>query len=153
MISVRRIELDTPEHAAALRLREAVLRAPLGLSWSEADLDDEPLGYHLAAFDGEALIATLMLKPLDGGVTKMRQVAVDPGQQGRGIGTELVAFAETYAREQGCRRLVAHARATALGFYRALGYTEEGEPFLENTIPHRRVSKQLFPATTGCAVS
>jgi GNAT superfamily N-acetyltransferase len=143
MISVRRIELASPEHAAAQRLREAVLRAPLGLAWSEADLADEPLGHHLAAFDGDALVATLILKPLDSGVMKMRQVAVDPQQQGRGIGTGMIAFAEAYAREQGCRQLIAHARATALGFYRALGYAEEGEPFLENTIPHRRVSKCL----------
>jgi GNAT superfamily N-acetyltransferase len=74
---------------------------------------------------------------------KMRQVAVEPQQRGRGIGSQLVAFAEAYAGEHGCSRLIANARATALEFYRALGYAEEGETFLENTIPHRRVSKQL----------
>jgi GNAT superfamily N-acetyltransferase len=143
MITIRRIELDSPEHAAARRLREAVLRAPLGVSWSAADLADEPISEHFAAFDGESLIATLLLKPRETGVVQMRQVAVDPPQQGRGIGTRLVAFAEAHAREHGCRRLIAHARATALAFYRALGYAEEGEPFLENTIPHRLVTKRL----------
>jgi len=143
MIAIRRIELGSPEHAAALRLREVVLRTPLGLSWSDTDHVDEPISHHLAAFDGDALVATLMLKPVGDGVMKMRQVAVDPAQQGRGVGTQLVAFAEAYAREQGCSRLIANARGTALGFYRALAYVEEGEPFLENTIPHGRVSKQL----------
>lgn len=145
MITVRRIEIGSPEHAAALRLREAVLRAPLGLGWSDTDLAEEPLGNHLAAFDGCTLVATLILKPLDTGVMKMRQVAVDPAQQGRGIGAALVAFAETYAREHGCQRLIAHARATALGFYHALDYAEEGDPFLESTIPHRLVAKRLEP--------
>ncbi len=143
MITFRRIEPGSPEHAAALRLREAVLRTPLGLSWSGTDVAEEPLGYHLAAFDGDTLVATLILKPLDVGVMKMRQVAVDPQQQARGIGTQLIAFAEENARMHGCRRLVANAREAALGFYRALGYTEEGEPFIETTIPHRLVVKWL----------
>ena len=143
MIAIRRIEPGSPEYAAARRLREAVLRAPLGLSWSTADLADETISHHFAAFDGEALIATLMLKPREAGIVQMRQVAVEPQQQSRGVGTQLVAFAEAFAREHGCHGLIANARATALPFYRALGYIEEGELFLENTIPHRLISKRL----------
>lgn len=143
MITIRSIDHGSPDHAAALRLREAVLRTPLGLSWSATDIADEPLGHHLAAFDGDTLVGTLILKPVGIGVMKMRQVAIDPKLQGRGIGRQLIAFAEAYAHERGCRRLIAHARETVLGFYRALDYVEEGEPFFETTLPHRLVTKQL----------
>lgn len=143
MIVIRRIETGSTEYAAARRLREAVLRAPLGLAWTEADLADETISHHFAALDGEEVVATLMLKPREAGVLQMRQVAVDPPQQGRGIGAQLVTFAEAFARDRGARMLMAHARGTALPFYRALGYDEEGEDFIENTIPHRLVTKQL----------
>jgi GNAT superfamily N-acetyltransferase len=73
----------------------------------------------------------------------MRQVAVQPARQGGGIGAGLVGFAEAWARERGFRKIVAHARGTAVDFYRRLNYTVEGEPFLECTIPHQLVSKTL----------
>jgi GNAT superfamily N-acetyltransferase len=143
MIECRAIAIGSPEHDAALRLRAAVLRAPLGLTWTATDVADEPVCLHLGAFEGETLVAVLLLKPRDNGTMKMRQVAVDPQRQGQQVGAKLIAFAEKVAREQGCHRMIAHARATALGFYRRLGYAEEGEGFLENTIPHQRVWKEL----------
>lgn len=143
MIALREIALGSPEHAAALGLRDAVLRAPLGLTWTETDLADEPLCTHLAAFEGEILVGVLLLKRLEAGVMKMRQVAVAPERRGKAIGTKLLAFAEDCARERGCRRLTAHARETALGFYRSRAYVAEGGVFLEITIPHVRVSKSL----------
>ena len=133
----------TSEYAAALQLREAVLRRPLGLQPSEADLAAESLCFHLGAFDGPQLIAVLLLQPLDARTVQMRQVAVDPAQQRSGTGTRLIAFAETFAREQGCQLLIAHARSTALGFYEKLGYETTGPEFLETTIPHRLVSRRL----------
>jgi predicted GNAT family N-acyltransferase len=139
----REIALDSDEHRAALRLRAAVLRAPLGLDWTEADQADEPVCIHLAGFIGDRLVATLLLKPLDAAMVKMRQVAVEPERQGTGLGAVLVGFAEAQARERGFSRMMAHARGTALPFYERLGYTTEGDDFLENTIPHRRVTKTL----------
>ena len=143
MIELREIALGSAEHEAALRLREVVLRAPLGLTWTETDHMDEPLCAHLAAFDNGTLVAVLLLKPLDAKTMKMRQVAVAPERHGQSIGAKLVAFAEEFARARGGRRIIAHARGTALGFYRKLGYTTEGGEFLENTIPHQLVSKEL----------
>ena len=41
------------------------------------------------------------------------------------------------------RRLVLHARATAVGFYERLGYRIEGPEFCEVTIPHYPMGKSL----------
>lgn len=52
-------------------------------------------------------------------------LAVDPQQQGRGLGRELVAAAEQHARQQGCRAMdlrVISARSELLPFYQKLGY-------------------------------
>ena len=142
-LSYREIEVGTAEYEEALRLREAVLRGPLGLTLTTEELADEANCWHLAGFAGSELRAILLLKPIDPATVKMRQVAVDPELQGRGIGAQLIAFAEEFARQKGCRKVYAHARATALGFYRKIGYVVEGEEFLETTIPHRLVTKGL----------
>jgi GNAT superfamily N-acetyltransferase len=145
-LSFREIELSSPEYAAMLRLREAVLRRPLGLTFTAEEMALEPACLHLAALAGAAVIGTVLLQPLDAGTIKMRQVSIAPERQRQGIGEGLVRFAEEVARQRGFTRMIAHARSTAAAFYERLGYTPEGEPFLETTIPHLLVTKPLAPA-------
>ena len=142
-MTFRPFEPGTTEYEEALRLRETILRAPLGLALTKAELAQDPDCFHLGGFDGTRLIAVLLLLPLDGRTIKMRQVAVSRDSQRGGIGSQLIAFAEEYARQKGYRTMVAHARATALDFYRRIGYTASGEEFIEVTVPHRLVTKTL----------
>ncbi len=142
-LSFREVLPGSPHHLAAVQLREAVLRRPLGLEFTAEELADEPHCFHLVALAGADVIATLLFKPLDARTLKMRQVAVRPDLQRGGIGVRLVRFAEAFARERGCERIVAHARGTAIAFYERLGYAAVGEPFIENTIPHMVVTKTL----------
>jgi len=54
-------------------------------------------------------------------------IAVDPGQQGKGFGRVLLAFAETAARHRGFSdiRLYTHALMTEnIALYRRIGYVE-----------------------------
>jgi predicted GNAT family N-acyltransferase len=139
----REVPRDSPEYVAAIRLREAILRKPLGLVLSAEEMAAEPECRHFVGVMGTDVVATLLLKPLDAQTVKMRQVAVEPAMQGSGIGAGLVRFAEAAARELGFKTIVAHARATAVPFYLRLGYATEGELFIENTIPHQLVTKAL----------
>ena len=142
-VTFREFAVGSAEHAAALRLREDVLRKPLALAFTAEELAEEPVCFHLGAFYGERLIAVLLLKPVGPSEVKMRQVAVEPEFQFRGIGSGLVAFAERYASEKACRTIWAHARESAAEFYRKAGYTLSETSFLENTIPHRLATRQL----------
>ena len=139
----REVAPGSPEYHGAVRLREAILRLPLGLILTAEELAMEPECRHFIAVAGDEVIATLLLKPLDAQTVKMRQVAVEPSWQGRGVGARLVSFAEDAARASGFRRMIAHARGTAVPFYLRLRYTVEGEPFLEQTIAHQLVTKVL----------
>jgi len=89
------------------------------------------------------IVGCLVLQPLGGGAVRLRQMAVRADCRGRGLGSGLVAYAEAVARRHGCRRLVLHARAAAVGFYERLGYHAEGPPFIEVTIPHQSMAKNL----------
>lgn len=142
-MTFRAFAIGTPEYAAALQLREEVLRRPLGLRLSDADLAAESVCFHLGAFDGVRLVAVLLLQPLNADTAQMRQVAVNPAWQRCGIGSRLIAFAETFARSSGCKHLIAHARSTALSFYEKRGYEAAGPEFIETTISHRLVTRRL----------
>ncbi len=128
-----------------VQLRRRILRTPLGLDFAPEDLEKEVRDIHVAGFDLAHLVGCLVLTPASAEDIKMRQVAVDDGIQGKGVGTELVLYSERLARERGYRRMVLHARDTAVPFYERLKYEIEGEPFEEVTIPHRRMVKELSP--------
>lgn len=70
-------------------------------------------------------------------------LSVDPGRQGAGLGKLLVAAAEDYARQRGCRVMditVVNLRTELPPFYRKLGYQEVG------TAPLHEGMKVTHPA-------
>jgi GNAT superfamily N-acetyltransferase len=151
MLRIAEIAHGSPVYAQAVRLREAVLRRPLGLGFTEQELDDEAGSHHVVALWGDedgACVGCLVLLPIDAHVMRMRQVAVRPDQQRRGIGRALIGFAEQSARARGYREIVAHVREPAMPFYAALGYERTGPRFIEVTLPHFRMRKIITdPAT------
>lgn len=145
-VSCREFDYGSPEYLAAVDLREEVLRKPLGMTWQAHDFRGEEVSMHLGAFDGDVLVGTLILLPLDDKTVKMRQVAVSLRRQGQGVGSVLVRFAEQLACQRGFTAMVAHARCAVLGFYQRLGYRVEGEPLVEVGLPHAKIRKQLIGA-------
>jgi predicted N-acetyltransferase YhbS len=141
---LRRFQHGGAEYEQALALRNKVLRKPLGLDLYAEDLSGETRDIHLGAFIGGKLVGNLTLTPRDPGVLQMRQVAVHPDHQRKGIGGGLVRIAEKTAREEGCREIILHARETAKDFYLALGYEAVGERFVEIGIPHWNMVKKLL---------
>ncbi len=147
------IELQwiTTEHTlypAELQLRRKVLRYPLGLDFSEADLMPDSEDMHLIALSKDQVIGCLLLKPdkLEPEV-KMRQVAVDTVWQGRGIGQMMVRESESVLGRLQFERIVLHARDTAIPFYLRMNYELYSETFFEVGIPHRAMRKNLDPGS------
>lgn len=133
----------SPAYALAVALRRDLLRKPLGLEFTVAQLALEQDSLHLACFEGELLVGTLLLTPRTGEVVQMRQVAVHADRQGKGIGQRLVLESEAEARRRGYRTMLLHARETAVVFYAKLGYARVGEGFVEVGIPHQAMEKAL----------
>ncbi len=123
-------------------LRNKILRRPLGLELNEEDLASEASSALFGAWKGSQLVGCLMLTPRPG-CLQMRQVAVDSGLQGQGIGAALVRASEEYATRNGHRLIILHARETAIKFYLRLGYLERGPRFTEVGLLHQEMFKQL----------
>lgn len=130
----------------AVDLRYAVLREPLGLNYTREQLLAEDKDIHIVYYTDAIVMGTMMLTPGANGHIKMRQVAVDEQYQGAGIGAKMVEFAEAYALDNGYHYMEMHARKTAVPFYTKLGYHTVGEEFMEVTIPHYKMEKDLAEA-------
>ena len=143
-VTVRIIPFGSPEYIQEVELRLAVLREPLGLTFTEAQLEEEAEEIHINCFMGEKLAGTLLLKSISVDEIKMRQVAVNPDIRGRGIGRYMVFYAEGWAKGRGYKTMSMHAREESILFYLKLGYRITGEKFTEVTIPHFKMEKALL---------
>ena len=83
-------------------------------------------------------------KIIDEKLAKMQQVVVLPKYQSIGVGKNLVNFSEKFISNIGINSILLHAREPVVGFYEKLGYEKFGEKFLEVTIPHHKMNKNLI---------
>jgi N-acetylglutamate synthase-like GNAT family acetyltransferase len=140
---IREVAHGSPAYWATVGLRDSILRKPLGFQFSPEELEAEKDAHHLACYAGDRLVGCLVLEPLGDGDVRMKQVAVASDLQHQGIGTGLVELSEVVARGLGFRRMILHARETAVPFYERLGYSPVGDVFQEVTLPHRLMEKRL----------
>jgi len=141
-MTILEFEFGTPIYDESIRLRDDILRAPLGLDFSPADLEGEYAMYHLGAFQADGkMVGCLIMQPLSDEVFHMRQVAVAEDQQGQGIGTAMVLASEELTSKYGGEKIVLHARIAAVPFYKKLAYEVIGEQFEEVGIAHFKMEK------------
>ncbi len=142
-MEIKEIKYKSPEYEQSLVLRDKILRKPLGMSLTKEFCLQDKEDFILGIFEKNRIRAVLHLKPLSGSVFKMRQVAVDNTLQGKGLGSRLVLFSEEFARKKGCKKIVLHARETAVSFYKNLNYKIDDKRFFEIGIPHFKAEKEL----------
>ena len=84
-------------YAQALRLREAILRKPLGLTLSAEELADDAHRRHFCATLNGSVVGSVSFKRLGAHTLQLKQMAVADGKQGEGIGSRLLGYAEAWA--------------------------------------------------------
>jgi ribosomal protein S18 acetylase RimI-like enzyme len=143
-MTFREIAFGSPEYGLECRLREEVLRRPLGLPLSEEDLAGEKDQLHFGLFEpGDGLVACVVAVRLSPTDARIRQMAVAPWHQRKGLGERMMGELETNLKARGFRKLVLDARSSAAGFYEKLGYTVVGDEFVHVTVPHFRMVKTV----------
>jgi predicted GNAT family N-acyltransferase len=142
-MALKMIDHGTQEYQQMVNLRMEILRKPLGLTFDPEELEREKDDILMGAFEEEKLLGCCLLTRVDNQTLRLRQMAVPSGMQGKGIGRALMIFCENVARDRGYKRLIMHARKSAVGFYQKLGYHTSGDEFVEVTIPHFIMEKAL----------
>ena len=142
-MALKIIDYGTAEYDQMVKLLDEILRKPLGLSFTNDELEKEKNNLHIVAYEDERMLGCCMLIEEDPQTVRLRQMAVMNDLQGKGIGKALMQFAENLARDRGYRRITMHARKDASGFYEKMGYRRLGIEFQEITIPHYVMEKEL----------
>ncbi len=142
-MALKIIEHGSSDYQKMINLRDLILRKPLGLGFSPAELEEEKENMMIGAFEDEDILGCCMLVEENSRTIRLRQMAVLNNLQGKGIGRAIMNFAENIARDRGYKVLSMHARKNAIGFYEKMGYKVVGEEFQEVTIPHVVMEKAL----------
>jgi predicted GNAT family N-acyltransferase len=140
---IKVIDYGSKQYQEMVNLRMDILRRPLGMQFSEEDLAKEKNDILLGAYDEDELVACCILTAIAPLTCQLRQMAVHQKMQRNGIGAALMIFAENVARDAGYRKMIMHARKTAIGFYEKLGYQTQGEEFTEVNLPHMELYKSI----------
>ena len=143
-MALKIIDHGSKDYQKMVDLRFEILRKPLGLKFNAEELEREKEDMLIGAFDDEKLLACCLITKIDDTTCKLRQMAVQNSVQGKGIGFTMMNFAENVARDRGYKKMIMHARKTAIGFYEKVGYKTCGDEFMEVTIPHFVMEKKLI---------
>lgn len=142
-MAIQIIDYGTREYDQMVQLRYLILRKPLGLEFTEEELGGDKEDILLGCFENGKLIGCCALKKMDKDTLRLRQMAVNAGLQGKGIGRAILVFAENIACDFGYHKMIMYARKPAMGFYEKLGYKPYGDEFTEVTLPHYAMEKKL----------
>jgi ribosomal protein S18 acetylase RimI-like enzyme len=142
-MALKILDYGSFEYRQMVKLRDDILRKPLGLGFTPQELEQEKDNMLIAAFEEDDILGCCMLVEENTETVRLRQMAVLNNLQGKGIGRALMSFAENIARDRGYRKLSMHARVNAIGFYEKMGYKVASAEFTEVTIPHYVMEKKL----------
>jgi predicted GNAT family N-acyltransferase len=143
-MSIKVIDHGSEDYRKMVNLRMEILRKPLGLSFTEADLEKEKQDILIGAFEDDELLACCVLSKIGEDTCKLRQMAVRNKIQRTGLGAAMLNYAEQLAKDAGYKKMVMNARKTAKGFYEKLGYEIKGDEFVEVTLPHFYMQKNII---------
>lgn len=142
-MAIKVIDHGTNDYKQMVALRQLLLRKPLGLTLTDEELAAEINDILIGCFDDDKMEGCCLLTKTAADTLRLRQMAVVSGLQGKGMGRAILQFAENIARDRGYKKIIMHARKTAAGFYEKLGYKITSKEFIEISIPHYLMEKDL----------
>ena len=142
-INFERVIYGTKLYDKVIELREQILRTPLGLKFSDKDLETDKNEIIFAIIIDEKPIACLQARKIDNHTIKLRQMAVHTDFQGLGVGKYLLSQAEKVLKTKNIQNFELNARKTALKFYQKSGYKTCSNEFKEVGIPHYKMIKEI----------
>ncbi len=142
-MNVERIEMiegSTASMDGVLALRYRVFVVELGVPMHEEIDHFDWISPHLVAWEESDIVGTLRMVTRDGAM-KIGRVAVSKERRGRGVGRRLIEKALSYAVEIKVETVYLNSQVFVVGFYKKLGFSEEGNVFLDAGIEHIRMRR------------
>lgn len=143
MPEIFKVVYSDKRYPEVLALRQLILRDPLGMTYTQKELDADKGMIFFAYYNDGEILGTVGLEDLGNGKAQLRQMAVHDKTQGQGVGRKIVEALEEHCREAGFKEIHLDSRYNARGFYEKLGYTEYGEIYDKIGLKHIDMKKVL----------
>ena len=127
---------------AAMELRRRVFCDEQGVALDAERDGRDGEAVHLIALEAGLVVGTCRLL-IEGAVTRLGRMAVEPDRRGSGVGGVLLREADRAAVAASAPRIRLHAQTYARGVYDRAGYSVLGEPFMEEGIEHVTMEKRV----------
>ena len=135
-----RIETFSMLPEAAKQIRITVFMQEQGFTEEFDDLDG--VATHLVLFDEQEPVATCRIWLAEDGY-HVGRLAVVKEKRGTGLGSLMLAAAETHVRALGGCSISLHAQCRAEQFYRKCGYAPYGEIDYDEGVEHVHMRKNF----------
>jgi N-acetylglutamate synthase-like GNAT family acetyltransferase len=140
----KQVSFGSDEHRQAIQLRNEFLRKPIGFTYLKNFPAEEKDWQHFVIMnDDGTVIGCVVAIKRDKATVRLRQMAIHEKFQRQGVGRALLSFTEKACQRAGIEKIIVHARKDAAGFYAKTGYQQEGEEFMEVSIPHFAMIKLI----------
>ncbi|KAJ1943139.1 hypothetical protein EC988_006310, partial [Linderina pennispora] len=125
------------ERKAAVQVRIRVFVEIQGFPLEEEVDEYDKTALHIVCTDDGAVVGTLRVLRSPG-VAKIGRVVIVPEYQGKGIGKQMMRFAESYVAEnyEDCMLTKLGSQLDKRGFYESCGYVAEGDVYDDLGCPH-----------------
>ena len=127
-------EIHSIEPAEARPLRRALLHPTLPPAGVDYQFDHDPAALHVGAFKDGVLvgIASVHPQPVPGspdvGAWRLRDIAVERGHRGRGVGAWLLERCLEHVATKSGTTIWCTTRVGAFGFFERMGFSRQGPP-------------------------
>lgn len=143
LIRFKIVDFDSPEYHETLKLRNEVMRKPLGLTLSADDVKFDHKRTHIAGYFNDNLICACSLGIFHQKICHIFSFCVKQEYQNQGIGRQLMSYAEKYAQDKGVQRLYLEGRKAASPFYSKCGFVKCGHEYIDMNIVHQDMRKDI----------
>ena len=111
----------------------------------ENELDDiDDIATHLVIYKDGKAVGTSRMFPEEGGkVYHLGRICILKEYRGLHLGADIVNKMCEKAKELGAERCELSAQCRAMGFYKAIGFQERGEVYLDEGCPHIFMEKSI----------
>jgi predicted GNAT family N-acyltransferase len=135
-IFIKVADLNT-EFSDIQQIRYFVFQVEQAIDYVDEFDGKDPESLHLIAYFMDQPVGTLRIRDIGEAIAKVERLAVLKDFRSLGIGKQLMLKAIATITELGTYRLVKiHAQSYLEGFYTKLGFTAQGDKFMEAGIEH-----------------
>jgi len=143
-LQTKKTIFGSSEHWQAIQLRNEFLRKPVGFHFlTDFPAEEKDWLRFVIMDENDHVVGCVVAIKKNKTSVRLRQMVIHEKYQNQGVGRVLLSYVENELQRMGFEIIIIHARKDAVGFYKKTGYKQDGQEFIEVSIPHFAMIKSI----------